>query len=95
MIILLDPCCKKILIVVSSSIIPQRYSWGELQVTRDIFQRILIYLEVSASLLNVVLEFGSKIRHELPRGSTTSFMGEAYSNSRSASDTREKFGTII
>lgn len=61
------------LIVGHARIIPQRYSWGELQVTRDVFQHILNHLSVSEAFLNVVLEFGSKVRHELPRSSTTSF----------------------
>lgn len=63
------------------SIIPQRYSWGELQVTRDVFQRILTHLNVSESLLHVAIEFGSKVNHELPRSSTTSFVGQAHCSS--------------
>ncbi|OAL55030.1 hypothetical protein IQ07DRAFT_628704 [Pyrenochaeta sp. DS3sAY3a] len=62
-------------------IIPQRYSWGELQVTRDIFQRILTHLNVSESLLHVAIEFGSKVNHDLPRSSTTSFVGRAHCSS--------------
>ncbi|KAH7080741.1 hypothetical protein FB567DRAFT_531627 [Paraphoma chrysanthemicola] len=67
------------LTMICASIIPQRYSWGELQVTADIFKRMLIHLNASESLLNIVIEFGSRVRHELPRGNTTFFTGRAHS----------------
>lgn len=69
------------LMIMCVSIIPQRYSWGELQVTRDLFQRILTHLNVSESLLHVAIEFGSKVNHDLPRSSTTSFVGRAHCSS--------------
>ncbi|KAF2474370.1 uncharacterized protein BDR25DRAFT_340867 [Lindgomyces ingoldianus] len=54
-------------------IIPQLYSWGQLQITREAFQRILVCQQVSTPFLNVVNEFGSKIRHEFPRCNTSFF----------------------
>jgi hypothetical protein len=67
----------------SLSMIPQRYSWGELQITRDGFQRIMAHFDVSEGLLNVVLEFGSKVRHELPRSCTNSLVNQVHTVSSS------------
>ncbi|KAH7081902.1 hypothetical protein BKA63DRAFT_504891 [Paraphoma chrysanthemicola] len=54
---------------------------------------MLIHLNASESLLNTVIEFGSRVRHELPRGSTTFFTGRAHS--RSAIDTGECHASYI
>lgn len=44
------------------SLVPQIFSWGQLQVTKDAFLRILACQHVFAPFLNIVHEFGSKTR---------------------------------
>ena len=79
--------------------IPQRYSWGELQITRDGFQRILAHFDVSEGLLNVVLDFGSKVRHELPRSCTNSLVDHVHtissSNVGNAPHARKRYGINV
>lgn len=53
------------------SIIPQLFSWGQLQISREAFQRILACHQVFTPFLHVVNEFGSKIRHESPNSNTS------------------------
>lgn len=46
------------------------FSWGQLQISREAFQRILACHHVFAPFLHVVNEFGSKIRHEFSKSNT-------------------------
>jgi len=43
-------------------LIPQIFSWGQLQITQDAFQRLLASKNVFGPILNVVQKFGSKTR---------------------------------
>jgi hypothetical protein len=55
------------------SLIPQRFSWGRLQITPEAFERIRLEKRISPSILHILRQFGSTICDKLPQ--TCSFQG--------------------
>jgi hypothetical protein len=73
--------------------------WGQLQISREAFQQILVCQHVFTPFLHVVNEFGSKIRHEFPRCNTSYACSYVHTHSTSgtevASRPRHDYGKII
>jgi hypothetical protein len=48
-------------------LIPQRFSWGRLQITPEAFDRIRLEKRISAGIIHILREFGSKTCDKLPQ----------------------------
>jgi hypothetical protein len=53
--------------LISYSLIPQRFSWGQLQITKEAFETLFTRHRIFSAFLNVVQEFGSRVRDGCPK----------------------------
>ncbi len=59
-------CLGKINLTIQS-FIPQLFSWGQLQITAEAFEQLLVCWRIFPGFLHVTREFGSKIRDGFPK----------------------------
>jgi hypothetical protein len=71
-----------------NSLLPQKFSWGQLQITKEGFQQLLGHEHVFSPFLNIVNEFGSKIRDGLSKRHTF------YGYSKDSTNCPKKTGSL-